>query len=186
MWLKASWPSFWKSCLPSDLTVSIQAHSRVMLCNTTLVQEAARGCSFLTVFLLLLCLWEQLGGNSVTMKFWVALTHTTGSVLGGGTCMNWVCVGGITQIRSLRKHDRHQAEGKKRKKSILRAAWLPDILLLEWECRPEGCSKEHLPYAHPAVLYTRVLRPRDFGTCCWRLYPVEHYMSFLFWNLLMD
>lgn len=96
------------------------------------------------------------------------------------------CVGGITQIWSVRKHDRHQAGDKKRKKSILGAAWLPNILLLQWECRPQGCSEEHLSYAHPAVLYTQVSRPRDFGTCCWRLYPVEHYMSFLFWNLLMD
>lgn len=118
----------WKS---SDLTVSIQSHSRVILCNNTLVQEAAQGCLFLTAFLLLLCLWEHLGGNSVTMKFWVAVTHTTGSILGGGTCMNWACVGGITHTWSLRKHDTHQAEDKKRKKSILGAAWLLNILLLQ-------------------------------------------------------
>lgn len=87
--LEGSWSSFWKLCLPGDLTVSLQAHSRVMLCHDTLVQESTWGCLFLTSCPLLLCLWEQLGGNSVTTKVWVAMTYTSGNVLGGGTCMNW-------------------------------------------------------------------------------------------------
>lgn len=57
----------------------------VILCHDTLVQEATWGCLFLMSSPLLLCLWEQLGGNSDTMKVWIAVTHTTGNVLGGGT-----------------------------------------------------------------------------------------------------
>lgn len=120
----------------------IPPHVNSWLSDSRLAFRLEWDSLLLTLSLLLLCLWEQSGGNSVIMKFWVAVTHTTGSV--GGHAWTGDGWGKKNTEMILSKQHTHQAEDRRRRKSIFNAASLLTVLLLQWEYRSQVCSKDVL------------------------------------------